>query len=211
MRPVVGRVQIDRDASRPPVESAPMPLDDARRQLAPHPIEGRAARVVLKPRDRRLRRQPPAGHRVASQQQLVDRIVGEMVGIVAIGMAAGDTEDPLADQVLERVPNLLRRAFIHQTAGERLDQAIHPLGRLEQHGPAIRTRLLAVEGGHERLVEQIREPNSLWYRGVRHARASVVPKTFVVNSVLAHGGFCVSTGAGVRCEFSRLANASCGW
>ena len=27
-----------------------------------------------------------------------------MVGIVAIGMAAGDTEDPLADQVLERVP-----------------------------------------------------------------------------------------------------------
>ena len=76
-------------------------------------------------------------------------------------MAAGDTEDPLANQVFERVPNLLRRAFIHQTAGERLDQAIHPLGRLEQHGPAIRTRLLAVEGGHERLVEQIREPNSL--------------------------------------------------
>ena len=71
-----------------------------------------------------------------------------MVGIVAIGMAAGDTEDPLANQVFERVPNLLRRPFIHQTAGERLDQAIHPLGRLEQHGPAIGTRLLAVEGDH---------------------------------------------------------------
>ena len=78
---------------------------------------------------------------------LVDRIIGELVGIVAIGMAAGDAEDPLADQVLGRVPNLLRRPFIHQTPGDPLDQAIHPLGYLAQHGAAIGTRLLTVDGG----------------------------------------------------------------
>ena len=78
-RLVVGRVQVDRDALRSPVQPAAMPLDDRRRQLAPQPIERDAARTVLEPRDRRLRRQAPAGHRVAPQQQLVDRIVGESV------------------------------------------------------------------------------------------------------------------------------------
>ena len=39
----------------------------------------------------------------------MDGVVGEVLGIVAVGMAAGDAEDALADQVRERVPNLLRR------------------------------------------------------------------------------------------------------
>ena len=52
MRLVVGRVQIDRDPARPPVQAAPMPLDDARCQLAPHPVERGAAHPVLEPRDR---------------------------------------------------------------------------------------------------------------------------------------------------------------
>ena len=44
--------------------------------------------------------------RVPPEQQLVDGVVGQVVGIVAIGMTARDAEDPLADQVRERVPNL---------------------------------------------------------------------------------------------------------
>ena len=61
-------------------------------QLGPQPIERDAARVVLEARDRRLRRPARAGHRVAPQQQLVDRVVGEPVRIVAIGMPAGDAK-----------------------------------------------------------------------------------------------------------------------
>ena len=49
-------------------------------------------------------------------------------------------------------------------------QAVDALGRLEQHGAAIRARLLAVERGDEGLVEQIREPDSLWYRDARNPR-----------------------------------------
>ena len=107
-----------------------------------------AAGVVLEARDRRLRRQARASHRVAPQQQLVDRVVGERVRIVAIGISEGDAEDPLADQILERVPDLLGRPAINQTPGKRLDQAIHSVGCLEQDGAAIRTCLLAVERGH---------------------------------------------------------------
>ena len=61
-----------------------------------------------------------------------------MVGIVAIGMTARDAEDPLADQVRERVP----------------------IGRLEQDGAAVGTRVFLVERGDEGLVEQIREQNT---------------------------------------------------
>ena len=176
VRQVVGRVQIDRDPARPPVQAAPMTLDDARCQLAAHPVEHGAARAVLESRDRGLRRQGRAGHRVPPEQQLVDGVVGQVVGIVAIGMTARDAEDPLADQVRERVPNLPRCAFVGQTPGERLDQAVHTLSRLEQDSAAVRTRVLLVERGDEGLVEQIREQNSLWYRVRRHAGVSVVAK-----------------------------------
>ena len=115
VRQVVGWVQIDRDPARPPVQAAPMTLDDARCQLAPHPVEHGAARAVLESRDRGLRRQGRAGHRVPPEQQLVDGVVGQVVGIVAIGMTARDAEDPLADQVRERVPNLPRCAFVGQS------------------------------------------------------------------------------------------------
>ena len=107
----------------------------------------------------------------------MDGVVGQVVGIVAIGMTARDAEDPLADQIRERVPNLLRGALVGQTPGERLDQAVHALGRLEQDGAAVGTRVFLVERGDEGLVEQIREQNSLWHRVRRHAGISVVAKT----------------------------------
>ena len=89
------------------------------------------------------------------------QVVGEVVGIVAIRMTARDAKDPLANHVREGVPNLLRRAFVGQTSRERLDQAVHPLGRLEQNPAAVRTRMLLVERGDEGLVEEIREQDGL--------------------------------------------------
>ena len=135
VRRVVGRVQIDRDPPRPPLPALPVPLDDALGQLPCHPVQGAPAHTVLESRQRRLRRQALAGDRVPPQQQLVDGIFGEVVGIVPVRMAARDAEDPLADQVFERVPYLLRRTLVDQTPGEPLDEVVHPLGCLEQHAP----------------------------------------------------------------------------
>ena len=118
---------------------------------------------------------------------------GEVLGIVAVGMTAGDAEDALADQVRERMPNLLRRALVAQAPGERLDQPVHTLGRLEQDRPTVGACLLLVELGHQRLVEQIREQNTLWYSVGRHAGASVVVKTLGNTPFLPYGGSCVST------------------
>ena len=66
VRLVVGRIQIDGDTPRPPVQATPMPLDDARRQLAPHPVERSPA-----PRRSRTARSSvatPAGAHVRTQR-----------------------------------------------------------------------------------------------------------------------------------------------
>ena len=101
-----------------------------------------------------------AGHRVPPEQQLVDGVVGQVVGIVAIGMTARDAASAGRS---ERVPNLPRCALVGQTPGERLDHAVHTLSRLEQDSAAVGTVLL-IERGDEGLGEQIREQNRLWYR-----------------------------------------------
>ena len=164
-----------------------MPLDDPRGQLVGHAVERAAVDCVLEPRQRRLRRQALARNRVSVEQQLVDGVVGETVAIIAVGMAAGDAKDALADQVRERVTGLVRRPLVEQTPGERLDQAVDALGGLQQDRPAVGTGLLLVEPGEQRLVKQIREQNSLWYSVGRHARASVVAQVVVNTALVPHG------------------------
>ena len=181
-----------------------MPLDDPRGQLLRHAVERAAVDRILEPRQRRLRRQALTRNRVSVEQQLVDGVVGEAVAVVAVGMAAGDAENALADQVRERVPGLVRRPLVEQTPGERLDQAVDAIGCLQQNRPAIGAGLLLVELGVQRLVEQIREQNSLWYSIGRHARASVVAQVVVNTALVPHGGSCVCTGIGTRREFSGL-------
>ena len=69
---------------------------------------------------------------------------------------------PNDDAAAWRYPrsNLPRCAPVSQAAGERLDEAVYPLGRLEQDGAAIGTRLLLL-GRDQGLLEQVREEDSL--------------------------------------------------
>ena len=81
---------------------------------------------------------------------------------------------------------------------------VDALGCLQQNRPAVGAGLLLVELGVQRLVEQIREQNSLWYSVGRHAGASVVAQVVVNTALVPHGGSCVCTGIGTRREFSGL-------
>ena len=175
---VIGGVEIDRDPAGPPAEPPVMPLDHARRQVAPHRVELLDPDVVFKPRDRRLRREGVARHRVTTEQQLVNGVVGEAVGIVGIGMAARDAEDPLGEQVPQRVPDLPGLPVINQTPGDPIDHVVARLRRLEQDGAAIGARVRLIERGDEGFIKQVRKEHSLWYRVVLHASASVVGERF---------------------------------
>ena len=103
----------------------------------------------------------------------MDRVVGEVVGVLAIGMTAGNADDPLAEQLRQRVPDLPGLPPVDQTAGKARHQSVQPLRRLAQNRAAIGTRVLAVERRDEGRVEEIWKEDSLWYRIGRHARASV--------------------------------------
>src|SRR5262245_11901597 len=57
-------------------------------------------------RRRRLRPQGRALERNAVEQQLVDRVVGQPHGVVAVGVATGQPEDALPQQIPERIATL---------------------------------------------------------------------------------------------------------
>jgi hypothetical protein len=68
-----------------------------------------------------LRGERVSGDGIASKQELVNRVVGEGLGVVRIGMAAGEAEDALRQQILERVPHFLRLPIIDEAASKAID------------------------------------------------------------------------------------------
>ena len=152
--------------------------------------------VILEARDRWLRGQRRALNRVASEEQFVNRIVRQPVRVIRVRIPAGEAEDALRQQILERMPDLSWLTFVDQTARESVDQPIAALGRFQQHGTAIRARVWLIERGDEGFVVEVWKENSLWYRGVAQSKASVVGKSSCGNGFVPCGGFCVSTEIG---------------
>ena len=77
------------------------------------------------------------------------------------GWPQGDAEDPLAEQIRQRMPHLAGFAPVDQTAHEPGHQPVHLLGRLEQHRAPVGAGVRLIEAGQQRLVEQVREQDSL--------------------------------------------------
>ena len=76
-----------------------MMLDHGVGQDMRHVAQLPGTHVVLEAREGRLRRQRGAGKWVAVEEQVVDRIVDHAPRVVAVGVAAGDTKDALAEQL----------------------------------------------------------------------------------------------------------------
>ena len=126
----------------------------------------------------------------------MNRVVREPIGVVRIGMAAGEPEDPLRQQIHERMPHLPGLPIIDEAAGEAIDQPVARLRGLDQNRSAIRARVWLIEGRDEGFVEEVWEEDSLWYRVVAQAKASVVGESSLANGFVPCGGFCVSTEIG---------------
>ena len=137
VRRVIRRIEIDGDVPGPPVAAALMALDHARGQFASHPIQFLHADLILEARDRGLGRERVASDGVAPEQEFVNRVVGEPIGVVRIGMAAGEAEDALRQQLLERVPHLPRLPIIHETAREAIDQSVARVRGFQQDRAAV--------------------------------------------------------------------------
>ena len=85
----------------------------------------------------------------------MNRIVRETIGVVRIGMPAGEPENPLRQQVRQRVADLAGLPFVHQALREAVDQSVSSLSRLQQDGAAVGTCVRLIEGGHEGAIEEV--------------------------------------------------------
>ena len=162
VRRVLGQVEIDRDAPDASAAS-PMLRDDGVGQRLAEAVERPGRRTALEARDRRLRRESLAGDRIAVEQQLVDRVVRQRVGVVGVGMPAGDAVDALRQQVAPRVPDTRGVAAVGQRGREAVQQAELTVGRFEQHRPAVGARMRLVEGHLQRTITEVGEENRLCY------------------------------------------------
>ena len=168
---VVSRIEIDRDAPRPAVQPTLVSVHEADGEFPSHRVELGAAHAVLKSRDRRLRRQRQALDRIAIEQQLLDRIVGQPVRVVGVGIPARDPEDTLRHELVHGVRDLGRGPAVGETRGQGRGQAESGVRRFQQNRAAIRARMGLIERRHQGPVEQIRKQHSLWYRFVAQLQA----------------------------------------
>jgi hypothetical protein len=153
----------------PPLAPGPLLRDHEVGERMPQPSQHQRGDGILEARQRGLRGQRRAGERIAIQQQLVHRIVGQAGGIVAIGVATDEPEDALLHQLEELVLDLAGLPRIPQAAGDGGGHPEPPIDGLEQHPPAVRTGMLGVEPRYDKLVELERE---LRYTGCSHRASS---------------------------------------
>jgi hypothetical protein len=128
------------------------------------PIQVRSAHGVLEPRQRGLRPQGGAVERIALEQHLVDRVVDQPGGIVAVGVATGQPEDTLPHQIPERVRDLAGLAPIANGAGQAPGQPELIVGQLQQQGAAVGAGVGLVEPGDDRLGNSVDLQRALRYR-----------------------------------------------
>ncbi len=175
------------------MQPAAVAFDDRVRQLAAHPVERGASDRVLEAGHRWLRGERVPADGITVEQQLLDRILAQAVGIVGVRIAAGEAEDELGHQIAERVTDPSGLPVVDQAAREAVEKTIRALRRLQQNRAPVGTGVRLVEGGDEGRGEEVgKEDSLLCYRVVAQAKASVVGKQ-CGNRFLPRGGFCVST------------------
>jgi hypothetical protein len=101
--------------------------------LLPHAIQHPRPRRVLKARQRGLRGERFTLQGITPHQQFMDRILSEPCRIVAVSIAAGNREHPLADQIVQRVHDLACLALIRKAGRQALSQ-LQPLIKVNPQG-----------------------------------------------------------------------------
>ncbi len=169
---IVGGVEIDRDPRDLALQASAVPLDHGLGQCDPHPVQIRTIQGILEARERRLGGEILATDRVATAQQLLDRVGRESARIIAIRVATGDRVETLTHQRPDRMADLARLAPVIDAANQRLGQTHAPIAGFKQERAAIGTGMRLVELRHHRAAEQIRKQDTLSCGIVVHAKAS---------------------------------------
>jgi len=146
---ILGVIHVQQDHRRRFGITGDEGVDEGLRQAVDVP----ACQAVLQPRKGR-----PGGERVVRIQrrtlgrQLEDRIMPQVVGVIAVGVAAGGLKDALTQQVGEAVVNVGRMAPITDGRTQALDQASLAIRAMQQQRPEVARQRPALEVGPHREV-----------------------------------------------------------
>lgn len=184
VRRIVGGIEFYRDAPGLATQTPALALDYRLGQRFCHPIQRLGPHRVLETRQRRLRGECLSRDRIAPHQQLLDRVLGQARRVVAVRVPAGDCEHPLADQIIQCVPDLARLTLLAKAAAQSFGQPQPLIARLEQHRAAIGTAMRLIKLRHHALAEQRREQNTLCCAIVSHAKAPSLVNRSSRNGVL---------------------------
>jgi hypothetical protein len=99
-------------------------------------------------------------------------------------MTTRDREDALRQQIADPMRHARRRARIGDRRGESRQQAESSIGRVEQDGATVRTRVGLIKGGDQGTIREVRKENSLCYRRLVQRNRLRVGKRRLVNSVV---------------------------
>jgi hypothetical protein len=155
--------------------------------------QGAPGDAVLEARQGGLGRQGCPGDRIAANQELVDGIVGQAGGVVGVGVAWGQGEQALAEQLFPFVNHVAALAGVSQAGAEPLAQAQPAVGRPQQDA-AAGTAPRLVETGQHGLGKKILGADTGCRGRLTHAKALRRGKQRLLTTALYHtGGLRTST------------------
>ena len=140
-------VDVERDAFGNLVEGLAIKIDHG----AAHAQQGASVGQIFQSRDRRLRTQF-AIRRRQIERHLEHGIAAKTGGVVAVFIAAADHQQPKADDVGERVRDLIRRARVYHAGGEPIGDAKALFDLAQNQNPAVRRQQTTIEFGDDCLA-----------------------------------------------------------
>jgi hypothetical protein len=171
---IVGGVEVHDHPAATTTQPQAMPVDDEPGDDLAHAVEVRGTDAVLEAREGWLGCQGEAVDGIASEEQLVNGVMGKTRGVVGIGVTAGEAEDPLGEQLPDLVVDLSGLPVIGETACEFLGQAELFIDSLQQHGAPVGAGVGKIEPSGERAAKKLWKENALCRSLGGHQKASVV-------------------------------------
>jgi hypothetical protein len=133
MSGIVGRVHVDRNATRLAFDPFAMTADDGVGEGFGHGEEFLRGQGIFEMRQGRLRSQALSVDRIAAKQEFLNRIVGKAIGIITIGITGCDSVDPLSDKIERTMEHLGFLPRIANAAREFLCQAESGINRFQEN------------------------------------------------------------------------------
>jgi hypothetical protein len=169
---VVGRIQVERDACGAPVQAPPLLRDHGVGEHVGHGAQLPRAHRIFEARQRRLRSQAEPREGIAAHHQLVNRVVHQPGGVVAVRVAGTQPEDALLEQLARLVQDLAGLPGVVDAGGQPRGQAPRGVEGFDQHQATIGAGMRQIEPRDDRLRKPVAFEGHLGYTVCGHRASS---------------------------------------